>query len=181
METCRRNTEWLERESSAQIEVGGKKLLANTPEFHTEVLELFPSVSQVTDTPVQENEIEHGNAALEESNSWSRGVAEVILFDLAIESARETSDTTTRVLGKHSVRACPRLWSLSRKWSCACPNEAPVKLGTACGEVADVLQRGRETVPPPWCSQVLAVSFEMCGCDVHSESSQCLVFFGSAP
>src|SRR5260370_37445502 len=47
----------------AQIEVGGKKLLANTQSF-TEGLELFRLGFQVLISLVHQDEIEHGNAAL---------------------------------------------------------------------------------------------------------------------
>src|SRR6266436_3084845 len=54
-----------------------------------EGMEHFRLGFQVLIPLVQENEIEHGNAALDEVELMVAAIAEVLLFDLAIESARE--------------------------------------------------------------------------------------------
>src|SRR6266852_2071485 len=72
----------------AQIEVGGKKLLPDT-KSSTEELRLFRLGFQVLIPLVQEHEIQHGNAPLDEVELMFTPVAQVLLFDQAIEPARE--------------------------------------------------------------------------------------------
>src|SRR6266446_6708180 len=119
----------------AQIEVGGKKLLANTQSF-TEVLQLFRLGFQVLIPLVQENKIEHGNAALE----------------LAPESGRALAPMSAR-----KAKELPR-----GEVTGMCCNE--VEKSCLCLGVAKCLE-----------------SVEMCGFDVHSERSQCLVFSEMRP
>src|SRR5260221_10310715 len=65
----------------AQIEVGGKKLLANTQSF-TEVLELFRLGFQVLISLVHQDVIQHGHAALDEIKFMFTEVSPGVLFYL---------------------------------------------------------------------------------------------------
>src|SRR5713226_6327517 len=159
----------------AQIEVGGKKLLANTQSF-TEVLELFRLSFQVLIPLVQENEIEHGNAALDEVELMLTAVAEALLFDLAIEPAREQvmHDTAFRKAFRTSVPSALELAPESGRT--LAPMSARKAKELVCGEVTGM---GCNEVEKPclWLGVAKCLErVEMCGCDVHSESSQCIVF-----
>ncbi len=102
-------------------------------------------------------------------------VAEVLLFDLAIESAREQvmHDTAFRKAFRASVPSALELAPESGRalapMSARKAKELPCSevTGMCCNEVEKSclylgVAKGLESV-------------EMCGCDVHSEGSQCLV------
>ena len=164
----------------AQIEVGGKKLLANTQSF-TEVLQLFRLGFQVLIPLVQENKIEHGNAALDEVELMLTAVAEVLLFDLAIESAREQvmHDTAFRKAFPTSVPSALELAPESGRalapMSARKAKELP--RGEVTGMCCNEVEKSCLCLGVAKCLE----SVEMCGFDVHSERSQCLVFSEMRP
>src|SRR5882762_378827 len=110
------------------------------------------------------------------SNSCSRAVAEVLLFDLAIESAREQvmHDTAFRKAFRASVPSALELAPESGR--ALAPMSTRKAKELPCGEVTGM---GCNEVEKPclWPGVAKCLErVEMCGCDVHSESSQCLVF-----
>ena len=164
----------------AQIEVGGKKLLANTQSF-TEVLQLFRLGFQVLIPLVQENKIEHGNAALDEVELMLTAVAEVLLFDLAIESAREQvmHDSAFRKAFRTSVplalELAPESGRALAPMSARKAKELP--RGEVTGMCCNEVEKSCLCLGVAKCLE----SVEMCGFDVHSERSQCLVFSEMRP
>ncbi len=160
----------------AEIEVGGEKLPLNT-QGSTEEAKLFRFGFQVPIPLIQEHEIEHGDAALDEVELMLTTVAKILLFDQAIEPAREQvmHDAALRKALRASVLQSLEL--VPKSGRALAPMSAGKAEELSCGEVTGMCSNEVEKSRLYLGVAEGLESFEMCRCDIHSEGSQCLVFW----